>query len=276
MLYQSLPIRLILAFFLLSIKVCPSLAASTFIIVQSTTSIQNSGLYDHLLPTFKDKNKISAMIVAVGTGQALKNAEKCDADLVIAHSTADEKKFVANGFGSKRYNLMHNEFVLVGPRDDPAEVRFSTSVTSAFRKIAKTRVKFASRADDSGTHKAELRFWAATEQTPENASGQWYLETGLGMGGTLNFAVQSDAYTLTDNATWATFKNKAKHKVLFQGDSSMFNQYGIVTLSKKHCPNVKSIETDIFVRWLLSPEGQAMIASYKPNKSQLFHPNASQ
>ena len=250
-------------------------AAKPVIIVQSATTIQNSGLYDHLLPLFEAENDINVRIVSVGTGQALRNAKKCDAELVIVHSKIDEEKFVIDGFGSQRHDLMYNDFILVGPKDDPAQIRTAKTTIEAFQKIAAAKARFASRSDDSGTHKAERRFWQAASTTPTDASGKWYLETGLGMGATLNFAVQADAYTLTDRATWLTFKNKTAHIPLFQGDPALFNQYGIVLVSQIHCPTIKAAESRIFANWLLSPKGQAAIATFQHEKRPLFFPNAA-
>jgi tungstate transport system substrate-binding protein len=250
-------------------------AAAPVIIVQSATSIQNSGLYDHLLPLFKAESDINVRIVAVGTGQALRNAKKCDAELVIVHSKIDEEKFVTDGFGSQRHDLMYNDFILVGPKNDPAQIGTAKTTTEAFQKIAAAKARFASRSDDSGTHKAELRFWLAAGETPKDASGKWYLETGLGMGSTLNFAVQADAYALADRATWLTFKNKTTHMPLFQGDSALFNQYGVVLVSQIHCPAIKAAESRIFVDWLLSPKGQTAIATFQHENRPLFFPNAA-
>ena len=250
-------------------------AAAPVIIVQSATSIQNSGLYDHLLPLFEAENDINVRIVSVGTGQALRNAKKCDAELVIVHSKIDEEKFVIDGFGSQRHDLMYNDFILVGPKDDPAQIRTAKTTVEAFQKISAAKARFASRSDDSGTHKAERRFWRATAETPKDASGKWYLETGLGMGATLNFAVQADAYALTDRATWLTFKNKTTHMPLFQGDQALFNQYGVVLVNKTHCPTIKAAESRIFVDWLLSPKGQTAIATFQHENRSLFFPNAA-
>jgi tungstate transport system substrate-binding protein len=250
-------------------------AAAPVIIVQSATSIQNSGLYDHLLPLFEAENNIDVRIVAVGTGQALRNAKKCDAELVIVHSKIDEEKFVTDGFGSQRHDLMYNDFILVGPKNDPAQIGTAKTTIEAFQKIAEAKARFASRSDDSGTHKAERRFWQDARTTPTDASGKWYLETGLGMGATLNFAVQADAYALTDRATWLTFKNKTTHMPLFQGDPALFNQYGVVLVSQIHCPTLKSAESRIFVNWLLSPKGQAAIATFQHENRPLFFPNAA-
>ena len=250
-------------------------AAAPVIIVQSATSIQNSGLYDHLLPLFEAENDIDVRIVAVGTGQALRNAKKCDAELVIVHSKIDEEKFVTDGFGSQRHDLMYNDFILVGPKNDPAQIGTAKTTIEAFQKIAVVKARFASRSDDSGTHKAERRFWQAANTTPTDASGKWYLETGLGMGATLNFAVQADAYALTDRATWLTFKNKTTHMPLFQGDPALFNQYGVVLVSQIHCPTIKAAESRIFANWLLSPKGQTAIATFQHENRPLFFPNAT-
>ena len=250
-------------------------AATPVIIVQSATSIQNSGFYDHILPLFEAENDIDVRIVAVGTGQALRNAKKCDAELVIVHSKIDEEKFVIDGFGSQRHDLMYNDFILVGPKDDPAQIGTAKTTIEAFQKIAVAKARFASRSDDSGTHKAERRFWQAARTTPTDASGKWYLETGLGMGATLNFAVQADAYALTDRATWLTFKNKTTHMPLFQGDPALFNQYGVVLVSQIHCPTIKAAESRIFANWLLSPKGQTAIATFQHENRPLFFPNAT-
>ena len=252
----------------------PAEADNPFIILQSTTSTQNSGLYDYLLPHFTAKSGIDVRVVAVGTGQALRNAEKCDGDVLVVHSKADEVKFVENGFGTKRSNLMYNDFVVLGPANDPANIASATTVDEALQRISASQSAFASRGDNSGTHKAEKRLWKAANIAIDSAVNSWYLETGLGMGATLNFAVQANAYTLSDRATWLAFANRAGHKILFQGQPPLFNQYGIVPVSKSHCPNVKHELAQEFTDWLVSPDGQNMIASYKRNGAQLFFPNA--
>ena len=234
----------------------PASADNPFIIVQSTTSTQNSGLYDYLLPKFTAKSGIDVRVVAVGTGQALRNAEKCDGDVLIVHSKADEVKFVENGFGTKRYNLMYNDFVILGPNGDPANIALAKTVDEALQRISTSQSAFASRGDNSGTHKAEKRLWKAANITIDSAVNSWYLETGLGMGATLNFAVQASAYTLSDRATWLAFANRANHKILFQGQPPLFNQYGIVPVSKSHCPNVKHELAQEFTDWLVSPDGK--------------------
>jgi len=252
----------------------PAEADNPFIILQSTTSTQNSGLYDYLLPHFTAKSGIDVRVVAVGTGQALRNAEKCDGDVLVVHSKADEVKFVENGFGTKRSNLMYNDFVVLGPANDPANIASATTVDEALQRISASQSAFASRGDNSGTHKAEKRLWKAANIAIDSAVNSWYLETGLGMGATLNFAVQAKAYTLSDRATWLAFANRAGHKILFQGQPPLFNQYGVVPVSKSHCPNVKHELAQEFTDWLVSPDGQNMIASYKRNGAQLFFPNA--
>ena len=251
-----------------------AIADNPFIILQSTTSTQNSGLYDYLLPHFTAKNGIEVRVVAVGTGQALRNAEKCDGDILITHSKIDEIEFVKNGFGTERLNLMYNDFVVLGPAIDPANIASAKTVYDALRQIFASQSKFASRGDNSGTHKAEKRLWKAANLTIDSAANNWYLETGLGMGATLNFAVQTDAYTLSDRATWLSFSNRAGHKILFQGQPPLFNQYGVVPVSNSHCPNVKYEFAQQFTDWLVSSDGQNIIASYTLNGAQLFFPNA--
>ena len=252
----------------------PAAAKNPFIILQSTTSTQNSGLYEHILPQFTAHTGIDVRVVAVGTGQALRNAEKCDGDVLIVHSTADEIAFVERGFGTKRRDLMYNDFVMLGPASDPAAIKSATTVSAALQKIVSSRSRFASRGDNSGTHKAEQRLWIAASLVPDSASNQWYLETGLGMGATLNFAVQADAYTLSDRATWLAFANRGDHQILFQGYPPLFNQYGVVPVSKAHCPNVKQDIAEQFTNWLVSSEGQKLIASFRHSGTQLFFPNA--
>jgi tungstate transport system substrate-binding protein len=249
-------------------------AKNPFIILQSTTSTQNSGLYEHILPLFTARTGIDVRVVAVGTGQALRNAEKCDGDVLIVHSTADEIAFVEKGFGTKRHDLMYNDFVILGPANDPAAIKSATTVNAALQKIVSSQSRFASRGDNSGTHKAERRLWNAANLVPETARNQWYLETGLGMGATLNFAVQADAYTLSDRATWLAFANRGNHQILFQGYPPLFNQYGVVPVSQTHCPNVKQDFAEEFTSWLVSPEGQKSIASFRRSDTQLFFPNA--
>ena len=262
------------AFASLALAVSTPRAADNFIIVQSTTSTQNSGLFEHILPLFTKETGIEVRVVAVGTGQALKNAENGDGDVVFVHSQPDEEKFVADGWGVKRYPVMYNDFIIVGPADDPAKIAGMKQAPDALKKIAEVRAPFASRADDSGTHKAELKLWEAAGVDPKASSGSWYLETGSGMGATLNTAVGRRAYALTDRGTWLAFANKDNFKLLVEGDDKLFNQYGVILVNPAKHPNVKAKEGQAFIDWLVSPEGQAAIASYKIDGQQLFFPNA--
>ncbi|HLO23770.1 MAG TPA: substrate-binding domain-containing protein [Methyloceanibacter sp.] len=249
-------------------------ADDNFIIIQSTTSTQNSGLFEHILPLFTKKTGIEVRVVAVGTGQALKNAENGDGDVVLVHSQPDEEKFVADGWGVKRYPVMYNDFIIVGPGTDPAKIAGLKQAPEALKKIAEAKAPFASRADDSGTHKAELKLWNEAGVDPKASSGSWYLETGSGMGATLNTAVGKQAYALTDRGTWLAFANKDDFKILVEGDDKLFNQYGAILVNPAKHPNVKAKEGQAFIDWLVSPEGQAAIASYKIDGQQLFFPNA--
>ena len=244
-----------------------------YIILQSTTSTQNSGLYDYILPKFTKKHDIDVRVVAVGTGQAIKNAQNCDGDVLIVHSKDSEENFVRSGFGLYRKNLMYNDFVIIGPENDPAKVKSSGNAFEAFKKIFSERAIFASRGDESGTHKAEIKIWNNLNMSTNDFNGGWYRELGLGMGATLNVAVQMDAYVLSDRATWLAFKNKRQHLILFEGDESLFNQYGIIPVNPNKCPSVKTNLSKIFIDWILSMEGQNFISSYKKNGQQLFFPN---
>jgi tungstate transport system substrate-binding protein len=249
-------------------------AEGKFIIVQSTTSTQNSGLFEHILPIFTKKTGIEVRVVAVGTGQALKNAENGDGDVVFVHSRPDEEKFVADGWGVKRYDVMYNDFIIVGPVADPAKINGVKDAAQAFELIAEAKAPFASRGDDSGTNKAELKLWQDAGVNAKASSGTWYLETGSGMGATLNTAVGKQAYTLTDRGTWLSFANKDDFAVLVEGDPKLFNQYGVILVNPAKHPNVKAKEGQAFIDWLIGPEGQAAITSYKIGDQQLFFPNA--
>ena len=260
---------------MLSFAVTPSVAvAADFIIVQSTTSTQNSGLFDHILPMFTQSTGIEVRVVAVGTGQALKNARNGDGDVLLVHAKPSEEQFVADGHGVERFDLMYNDFVIVGPRSDPAGLRGMQDVAAALTKLASARAPFASRGDDSGTHKKELRLWWETGVDPASASGDWYRETGSGMGTTLNTAAGMGAYTMSDRATWIAFENKRDLEVLVEGDKRLFNQYGVILVNPHKHPHVKAKAGQAFIDWLLSPEGQAAIASYRLDGQQLFFPNA--
>ena len=245
-----------------------------FILVQSTTSTQNSGLFDHILPKFTQSTGIEVRVVAVGTGQALKNARNGDGDVVLVHSKADEEKFVADGWGLKRHDVMYNDFAIVGPASDPAGIAGLKDADQALKKIAEVEAPFASRGDNSGTHKAELRLWKRTKVDPTKASGDWYLETGSGMGATLNTAVGKHAYTLTDRGTWLGFANKRNFKVLVEGDPQLFNQYGVTLVNPAKHPRVRTEKGQAFVDWLTGVAGQKAISNFKIDGQQLFTPNA--
>ncbi|MCB1491926.1 MAG: substrate-binding domain-containing protein [Rhodobiaceae bacterium] len=249
-------------------------AADRFIIVQSTTSTQNSGLYDVILPQFTEKTGIEVRVVAVGTGQAIKNAANCDGDVLFVHAKPAEEKFVADGYGLKRTDVMYNDFVIVGPAADPSAVKGSTTAAEALTKISGGAAPFASRGDDSGTDKKEKALWKAAGIDPGAASGGWYRETGSGMGATLNAAVGMGAYALTDRATWIAFGNKGDYEIVMEGDPAMFNQYGIISINPEKCPDVKAADAQTFIDWVLSADGQAAIAGYTRNDQQLFFPNA--
>jgi tungstate transport system substrate-binding protein len=251
-----------------------ALAQDQFIIVQSTTSTQNSGLFDHILPKFKEETGIEARVVAVGTGQALKNAQNCDGDVLFVHAKPDELKFLEAGYGVERFDVMYNDFVIVGPASDPAKVAGMSDAAAAMQKIAEAKAPFASRGDDSGTNKAELSLWQKAGIDPTAASGDWYRETGSGMGPTLNTAAGMNAYALTDRGTWISFQNRGDLKILVEGDPSLFNQYGVMLVNPEHCPSVKAEAGQKFVDWIIGPEGQEAIASYQLNGEQLFFPNA--
>ena len=252
----------------------PAEAADRFIVLQSTTSTRNSGLFDRILPIFRAKTGIEVRVVAVGTGQAIRNAARGDGDALLVHDREAEQRFVAEGHGTARHDVMYNDFAIVGPRADPAGVAGMADAPAALAKIARARAPFASRGDDSGTHKAELRLWRAGGIDPAAQSGRWYRETGSGMGATLNVGTGMGAYVLTDRASWIAFGNKRGHRILVEGDARLFNQYGIVAVSKARHPRVKATLARQFVDWMLSEEGQAAIAAHRIDGRQLFFPNA--
>ncbi|MEL6510473.1 MAG: substrate-binding domain-containing protein [Pseudomonadota bacterium] len=266
--------RSFLSLFLAVLLPLAAPAETRFITVQSTTSTQNSGLLDALLPQFFDETGIDVRVVAVGTGQAIRNAMNGDGDVLLVHAKPSEEAFVADGFGVARFDVMYNDFVIVGPENDPAGVAGSQDAVAALSKIADAQAPFASRGDDSGTHKAELRLWAEEGIDVAAASGTWYRETGSGMGATLNTGTGMGAYVMTDRATWTAFGNKGNHAVAVEGDPKMFNQYGVILVNPVRHPNVKAEDGQAFVDWLISPQGQAAIAAYTVDGQQLFFPNA--
>ena len=260
--------------FALGILAAPALAQDRFITVASTTSTEQSGLFGHLLPIFKDKTGIDVRVIAQGTGQALKTGENGDADVVFVHDKASEEKFVASGAGVKRFAVMYNDFVIVGPKSDPAGVKGSKDVAASLKKIAGAKAPFASRGDDSGTHKAELRLWKLAGLDPASG-GDWYKSTGSGMGPTLNTASSMNAYALTDRATWLSFKNRGDLEISVEGDDRLFNQYGVILVNPDKHAHVKKADGQAFIDWLVSPQGQKAIAEFKIGGEQLFFPSAN-
>ena len=252
----------------------PAAAEERFILLQSTTSTQNSGLFDAILPGFTAATGIEVRVVAVGTGQALKNARNGDGDVLLVHAVEAEEAFVSEGYGVKRFDVMYNDFVIVGPPADPAGIAGLSDATAALKSIAAARAPFASRGDDSGTHVKELALWRAAGLDPVAASGTWYRETGSGMGATLNVALGMGAYTLTDRGTWIAFKNKGNFGILVAGDARLFNPYGVILVNPARHPRVKAADGQAFIDWLTGPDGQAAIAAYKLEGQQLFFPNA--
>lgn len=249
-------------------------AESRFITIASTTSTENSGFYEYLLPRFASDFGVDVRVVAVGTGKAIKIAEKGDADVLLVHHKPSEEKFVTEGFGIERYDVMYNDFVIVGPPSDPAGIGGSGDAAASLRKIADRGAKFASRGDNSGTHKKETALWETADVDPTAASGDWYRETGSGMGATLNAAVGMGAYTMTDRGTWISFKNKGDYTILVEGDDALFNQYGVILVNPAKHDNVKAEAGQMFIDWIIGPQGQAAIAAYTLDGQQLFFPNA--
>jgi tungstate transport system substrate-binding protein len=252
----------------------PAGAQEKFITVASTTSTEQSGLFKHILPLFEKDTGIQVRVVALGTGQALDLARRGDADVVFVHDQPAEEKFVAEGYGVERKPVMYNDFVLVGPKSDPAKVGGSKDILEAFRRVQSAQAPFVSRGDKSGTHAAELRFWKAANVDLDATKGAWYRETGSGMGPALNTASSMNAYILTDRGTWLSFKNRGDLAILVEGDNRLFNQYGVILVSPAKHPHVKKDLGQVFIDWLVSPRGQQAIASYRIEGEQLFFPNA--
>jgi tungstate transport system substrate-binding protein len=253
-----------------------AVAEEKFITLASTTSTQNSGLFDYLLPKFREQTGIDVRVIAVGTGQALKIAEKGDADVILVHDKEAELKFVQQGYGIDRREVMYNDFIIVGPESDPAGIRGMQDVLQAFAGIAKKEASFISRADDSGTHRQELRLWKEARIDPKTYSGKWYKEVGAGMGATLNTAAGIDAYTMSDRGTWMTFKNRGNLTLLVEGDKRLFNQYAVILVNPAGHPHVKAVLARQFSDWLVSVAGQQLIGAYHIGGQILFYPNASQ
>jgi tungstate transport system substrate-binding protein len=264
---------LLISLGLLCLAACKP-AETEFITLACTTSTENSGLLDRIFPLFEEKTGIRVHTVAVGTGQALRLARSGDADVILVHDRVSEDAFVSEGHGVRRYDVMYNDFVLLGPASDPAGVGGETEVVRALSRIAETRSLFISRGDDSGTHKAELRLWRAAELDPSSASGTWYRETGSGMGSTLNHASAAGGYTLADRGTWLSFRNRGELEILVEGDPPLYNPYGVILVDPARHPHVKAEAGQRLIDWLISVEGQAAIAGYRVQGEMLFKPNA--
>ncbi len=260
----------------LMVAIAPAALAQNFITVASTTSTENSGLFKHLLPVFEKKTGISVRVIAQGTGQALDTARRGDADVVFVHARSAEEKFIAEGHGVKRTPVMYNDFVLVGPKSDPAKVAGGKDIVDALKKVRGAQAPFVSRGDKSGTHIAELRLWKMAGIDVAGADkGGWYRAVGQGMGASLNTASSMNGYILTDRATWISFKNRGDLTIVVEGDKRLFNQYGVILVNPARHSNVKKDAGQAFIDWLVSPEGQKTIADYKIGSDQLFFPNAN-
>jgi len=265
-------LKFIIFFTLLFSK--PSLGENS-IIVQSTTSTYNSGFYNYILPIIKSEINVTAHVVSVGTGAALKNASNCDGDVIIVHAKKRELDFVEKGFGVKRFNLMYNDFIIVGPKNNSANIIISNDPIEAFEKIFNTSSIFISRGDDSGTHFKEMSIWEKAKLKPRQFSGSWYREVGSGMGATLNLASGMGGYTITDRASWVNFNNKNDLKIVAEKNKLLFNQYGIIMVNPLKCPNTNTNDAKKFINWLISSNGQEQIKNFKVKNQQLFFPNAN-
>ena len=256
------------------IAALPAVAQDKYIIVASTTSTEQSGLFGYLLPVFQKKTGIQVRVVALGTGQALDLARRGDADVVFVHARSAEEKFLAEGHGVRRFDVMYNDFVLIGPRADPAKISGGRDILDALKKIKAANAPFVSRGDRSGTHIAELDLWKLAGIDIATEKGPWYRDTGQGMGPALNTAAAMNAYILADRGTWISFKNRGGLAIAVEGDKRLFNQYGVMLVNPARHPNVKKDLGQAFVDWVISPEGQKTIAEYKIGGKQLFFPNA--
>jgi tungstate transport system substrate-binding protein len=271
-----MPTRRILLIAALAAALCaPALAQDKSIVVASTTSTQDSGLFGYLLPIFKQATGITVKVIAQGTGQALDTARRGDADVAFVHARAAEEKFIAEGAGVKRFAVMYNDFVLIGPKGDPAGIRGSKDIVAALKTIQAKGAPFVSRGDRSGTHQAELALWKDAGIDIAAAKGPWYRDIGQGMGAALNTASAMNAYVLADRGTWISFKNRGDLVVAVEGDKKLFNQYGVILVNPEKHPNVRKQDGQAFIDWLISPAGQNAIAGYKIDGQQLFFPNAN-
>ena len=269
-----LKLRTLVLATLMTLTFATANAADKYITVASTTSTANSGLFDFLLPKFTEKTGIEVRVVAVGTGKAIKLARNGDADVLFVHHKPSEQKFIADGMGVKRFDVMYNDFVMVGPKSDPAGVKGAKMAADGLKKIAASKSPFASRGDNSGTNKKELELWKGAGIDPTGADNKWYSATGSGMGATLNVASGMNAYSLTDRATWLKFKNKGDLEIVLEGDPVLFNQYGIILVNPKKHPHVKVGLGQTFIDWVIGKEGQGLINEYKILGNQAFFANA--
>jgi len=268
--------RLILPLILAASLTAPALAQEKSIVVSSTTSTQDSGLFGYILPLFKQKTGIEVRVVSQGTGQSLDTGRRGDADVVFVHARPQEEKFVADGFGVKRYAVMYNDFVLIGPKSDPAGIKGGKDIVAALKAIQSKASPFISRGDKSGTHAAELSLWKVAGIDIAGADkGPWYKEIGQGMGAALNTASAANAYVLADRGTWLSFKNRGDLDIVVEGDGKLFNQYGVILVNPAKHPHVKKDFGQAFIDWLISAEGQKAITDYKIEGKQLFFPNAT-
>lgn len=260
--------RILIIFFLIS-----SANASEFLVVQSTTSTSDSGFYDFLLPKYEEKFGIDVRVVAVGTGQAIKNAMNGDGDLLIVHSEDDENEFINKGYGLERKPLMFNDFIIIGPKEDPEKIKEKKTIKDVFMTIQRKKLSFLTRGDNSGTHKREVMLWKKAGIDPKELGREFYIDAGRGMGATLNMAASMDAYTITDRGTWLSFNNKQDLDILFSGVPPLHNQYSVIIINPKKHPHVKYKLANHFSSWLLGIEGQKLISQFKVSGSQLFFPN---
>lgn len=265
----------IILFNLLLLTTAPALAEDEYITLASTTSTDNSGLYQYLLPKFTKETGIGVRVIAVGTGQAIRNARNGDADVLLVHHKPSEEAFIQQGHGVERFDVMYNDYVIVGPGSDPAGIKSSTETSQAFMTIAMEKSAFTSRGDDSGTHKKEMELWKMSAVDPRGAKNSWYRETGSGMGATLNTASAINAYCLTDRGTWLQFMNKGKLELLFENDPPLHNQYGIILVHPEKHPHTKAKAGEKFIDWMLSDAGQNAIAEFKIMGEQAFFPNST-
>ena len=265
---------MLLKFFIFFIFLVKSInAKEKHIIIQSTTSTRDSGFYEYILPKYNELNSTKIRVVSVGTGQAIRNAKRCDGDILFVHHRKSEEKFVADGFGLYRKDVMYNDYVLIGPKNDPAEIRGLKNINEALKRIQNSKSLFVSRGDDSGTHKKEEFLWRKfLKEKITTKKYPWYIETGSGMGATLNVSVNLSAYTITDRSSWIFFGNKKNHLILVENEPILFNYYGIIPINPEKCKKVNIKEAEKFINWLISPMAQELILNYKKDGEQLFFP----